>query len=586
MSTSTEPDPRRHRDQLIDRGRSLVGDTPPAAPIVRSSSAPPGFPSAIPVDTITFTDWSTYIHVPGVQVARVSNAADVVEVCNWAATAGYTVRPVGQGHNWSPILLARNTAHGAKIMLVDTTKLTASSIDTSDGNPLATFGTGITLEAASAYLAGLDNRGAAAAPGFAFPQLPAPGNLTLGGALAIGAHGTVVPCGAPGENVNLMSCLSNLITAFDAVVTNPDGSTPCTYAIRHFERSETDAAAFLVHLGRAFLTSVTLQVEPNFYLQLHCLFPDAADLFAAPGTPPNDDNPQFATLLDDYGRVEVLWFPYNVGTFVQCNRRQDYLIKPQVRGPYNFPWMNQVSWLENRLIAAALKAFPKSTPAFTGGEYYIAKGSEAGVVLNGTARDLEIYLKDSTLRVSLFGWALQLPRAEVQQVANQFFQQLTTMLSAYKAKSIYPINAAAEIRCTTVDRMQAVPWANAAPPPLGATRSVAPGDTSLDTVIWLNVGTITGTPGANEFYTELETWILDTWGSTKPDRLRPEWSKAWAYTADGPWTNTAVIERIRDTYNQAVYAPLDLTWVTTTLAGYDRANLFTSPLLDVLFSPG
>lgn len=134
--------------------------------------------------------------------------------------------------------------------------------------------------------------------------------------------------------------------------------------------------------------------------------------------------------------------------------------------------------------------------------------------------------------------------------------------------------------------MQAVPWANAAPPPLGATRSVAPGDTSLDTVIWLNVGTITGTPGANEFYTELETWILDTWGSTKPDRLRPEWSKAWAYTADGPWTNTAVIERIRDTYNQAVYAPLDLTWVTTTLAGYDRANLFTSPLLDVLFSPG
>ncbi|MEO6124286.1 MAG: hypothetical protein ABIR32_11305 [Ilumatobacteraceae bacterium] len=44
--------------------------------------------------------------------------------------------------------------------------------------------------------------------------------------------------------------------------------------------------------------------------------------------------------------------------------------------------------------------------------------------------------------------------------------------------------------------------------------------------------------------------------------------------------------RIRNTYNQPVYAPRDLAWVTTTLVGFDWAHLFTSPLLDSLFGPG
>ena len=50
--------------------------------------------------------------------------------------------------------------------------------------------------------------------------------------------------------------------------------------------TETDAAAFLVHLGRAFVTSVTLRVVPNYYLQLTWQFPKAADLFAPPSAGP------------------------------------------------------------------------------------------------------------------------------------------------------------------------------------------------------------------------------------------------------------------------------------------------------------
>jgi hypothetical protein len=525
-----------------------------------------------------------------VSVARVSSDADVAAVCNWAATSGYTVRAVGKSHNWSPILMAPGTPPNPNVMLVDTTNLDACSFAVAKVSgtdvPLATFGTGITISDATAYLETLDNGGTGAAPGYALPHMTAPGNLTLGGILAIGGHGTLVPSGT--NEPDLMGCLSNLIIGFDAVVTDPAGTTPNTYTVRHFDRTDTDAAAFLVHLGRAFVTAVTLRVVPNYYLQLTCLFPNAADLFASPPSSGPPDPGTFAALLDTYGRVEVLWFPYNLQTFVQCNQLQTTKIHPQVNHPYNYSWMNISSW-ESALIKAALFAAPAFTPLFTAGEYALANLNLAGTVLNGTARDLAIYLKDTTLRVTLFGWALQIPRAQVQQVASQFFTQVKSMLETQEGATPpqYPINAAMEIRCTTVDRQNALPVPSSSPPALAATHSVTPGDPTLDTVIWLNLGTITGTPGSNEFYTALETWLIQTWGTPQPQQpnlLRPEWSKAWAYTAAGPWTNAATIQTIRAMYNQPTpTAPLTLQWAKNTLAQYDAAHLFTNPLLDALF---
>lgn len=591
MASAKAPDPAAGRGWLYDLGAKYIGSEAPPAPIVKAVAPPNGFPKSVPVEVITFTDWSTYIVVPDVQVARVSNAEEVAAVCNWAAANGTTIRPVGEGHNWSPLVMAPDTSPNAPsnmdVMLVDTTKLTGCSFAMLGGVPTATFGTGITIDAATAYLEGLDNGQKDAAPGYALPQTTAPGNLTLGGILAIGGHGTIVPSRTDESDLtadlmtDLMGCLSNLILAFDAVVTDPLGADPHTYVVRHFDRADADAAAFLVHLGRAFLTSVTLRVVPNYYLQLSWKFPSAADLFAPPAEPPSAQS--FAGLLDECGRVEVLWFPYVPMTFVQCNKVQSTKIAPQVDGPYNYPWMNDIPAWGSELIRAALVHEPKLTPMFTLFEWGMSAYHQDGKPpLNGTARDLEIYLKDTTLRVTLFGWALQLPRADVQQAANQFYEQVSTMLQRARAAGNYPINAAMEIRCTTVDRVGALP-AGAAPPALAATHSVDHDNSALDTVIWLNLGTITGTPGANEFYTELESWIIATWGTQSPNRLRPEWSKAWAYTADGPWTNAATIEAIRDSYNQSPDGPSTFAWAAATLASYDGANLFTNPLLRKLF---
>ena len=569
------------RAWLVALGEVLLGARQPTPPVIARSTPPEGFPATVPIDRITFRDWSGFVDVPNVQIARVASDQDVADVCTWAAQAGYTVRAVGKGHNWSPILLSPTTPANAQVMLIDTTQLNATSFAVVNGVPSATFGTGITMNDATAYLETLDNNGTSPAKGYSLPHMPAPGGLTIGGVLAIGGHGTLVS--SSGEQLETAGCLSNLITSFDAVVTSPDGADNVRYTVRHFERADTDSAAFLVHLGRAFVTAVTINVVPNYSLQLHCLFPNASDLFAQPSEASiAESGSTFASMLDEYGRVEVLWFPYNLQAFVQCNMRQSAQTGQQVPGPYNYPWM-QISALENDAIRAALFEWPELTPVFGAVEFTIAETQQHGCVLNGTARDLELYLMDSTLRVSLFGWALQLPRADVQLVASQFYDKVKSMLEVGRSSWKYPINAALEIRCTTIDTHDALLPAGSPPPALSAAHSVAPNDATLDTVIWLNVGTMTATPGANEFYTELEQWMLNVWGSQTPNRLRPEWSKAWAYTNDGPWTNTAVIDSIRDSYNQPNGDSYTLKWAAATLSRYDASNIFTNPLLQSVF---
>jgi len=56
------------------------------------------------------------------------------------------------------------------------------------------------------------------------------------------------------------------------------------------------------------------------------------------------------------------------------------------------------------------------------------------VSLSGTARDLEIYLTSDTLRMGIFGYALQLPRSEVQRVVTEFYKAFSSLLQTYNSK--------------------------------------------------------------------------------------------------------------------------------------------------------
>ena len=90
-----------------------------------------------------------------------------------------------------------------------------------------------------------------------------------------------------------------------------------------------------------------MAVVPNYYLQVTNLYPALDVLFQPPS---GDSDPQsFSRLVQTYGRVEVIWFPFSDSfpftdvAWVKVWARQGREIQPQVPGPYNYPWTNDMS---------------------------------------------------------------------------------------------------------------------------------------------------------------------------------------------------------------------------------------------------
>ena len=172
---------------------------------------PPAFPSQIPLYRQSFKNWAGDLAVDDVWTCAPRSAAEVVEIVNWARNAGYKVRPRGMMHNWSPLTMAAGQQACAAVLLLDTTQhLTAISIDTRTSPCTVTAQTGITMQELLTRLE---------AAGLGLTATPAPGDLTLGGVLAIDGHGTAVP--ARGETRKLgqtYGSVSNLVLSLTAVV--------------------------------------------------------------------------------------------------------------------------------------------------------------------------------------------------------------------------------------------------------------------------------------------------------------------------------------------------------------------------------
>ncbi len=551
----------------------------PAAPETLEATAPPADPpTGLPFKPRTFQDWSEYTTVDEVLHHTADNGAAVAALCTEIAQKStWKVRALGHSHNWSPLIIPAGPP-APPVFLIDTGRLESTAPTTYGNGAAGTFGTGTTLENATAFLAGLDNHGASPAPGYSFLNMPTPGGLSLGGILAVGGHGTSVP-GSMAEP-GLMGCLSNLVVSFKAVVSDPAHPDEHVYTEQSFDRSHPEASAFLVHLGRAFLTEVTLAAVPNYYLQLTNLFPVMTAVMAPSASTPNS----LASLLDAHGRVEVIWFPNQPLAWVQCLTRQDRRIDPQVAGPYyDHNWMNSIPKQASETARDHMIQHPSLVLLTAPVEAADAWWNMDGYVANGTARDLEIYLKDTTLRMHACGYALHLQRKDVQAAANEFQGAFQKLLDRYQGQGMYPVNGPVEIRCTTIDRPGDLRINGAQPPALAATHSIDGKDSAFDTVLWLDVLTFPGTPSAWQFFAELENWMITTWHKRWPGRLRPEWSKGWAYTADGPWKNPTVIDWVHNVYNSAA-DDLTFDWAERTLAKYDSARIFTNSFLDTLFS--
>src|SRR5688572_11297863 len=177
-----------------------------------SCAAPVGFPANLTLYRQAYRNWAGDLRVDDIWTCAPATGADVVALANWAQTSGYRLRARGRMHGWCPLTVTAETTCQTPIVLVDTTQhLTAMQIVSAGPGPAVVRAqTGVMMEALLALLE---------TAGLGLTAVPAPGDLTLGGVLAIDAHGTAIPAlGETRKPGHTYGSLSNLILSITAVV--------------------------------------------------------------------------------------------------------------------------------------------------------------------------------------------------------------------------------------------------------------------------------------------------------------------------------------------------------------------------------
>jgi len=535
--------------------------------------APPGFPGSISLYQQAYQNWAGDIVVQGVWTAAPATSVDVVTIANWAYANGWRVRPKGMGHGWSPLILPEGST-GADYLLVDTTQhLTALSINKSGTPATVTAQAGVTMDTLLASLG---------AVGLGLTANPAPGDLTLGGVLAIGGHGTAIK--ANGETPlsgKTYGSVSNLVLSLTAVVWNPGTSQ---YQLRTFSRSDPGIKPLLVHVGRAFITDVTLQAGADVNLQCVSSWTvPQSTLFAAPA---NAGSQSFQNLVLSSGRVEVISFPFTTLPWLKVwnvAKNQPWFSN-KVSGPYNYAFANQVSSGESQFIAALLKGVTSGTPAFENAEM-AAVGT--GLIFENTgdiwgpSRYSTLYVKPTTLQVTANGYAILTNTGSIQQVVYDFYTYYSNLVSQYQAAGQYPMNGPLEFRVTGLDQTSDVVMSGAQQAQLSALRP-RPDQPNWNCAVWIDSLTIPGTPFADQFYTQLESWLLSHYTGSYAG-VRFEWSKGWAYSSSGGWSNTSILNStVPAMYTTGQAAGDGWSAALATLDTYDPHRIFAAPLHDVL----
>jgi len=535
--------------------------------------SPPGFPSSISLYQQAYQNWSGEIAIQNVWTAAPATSADVVTIANWAHANGWRVRPKGKGHGWSPLILPEGDS-GADYVLVDTTQhLTSLSIQTTGTPATVTAQTGVTMDTLLASLG---------AKGLGLTANPAPGDLTLGGVLAIGGHGSAIKSnGETALSGKTYGSVSNLVLSLTAVVWN---AATGQYQLRTFSRSDPGIKPLLVHVGRAFITDVTLQAGADVNLQCVSSWTvPQSTLFAAPASAGSQS---FQSMVLNSGRVEVISFPFTTLPWLKVwsiHPSQPWFSN-KVSGPYNYAFADGVSSGESAFIASLLKGDVSGTPAFENAEM-AAVGT--GLIFENTgniwgpSRYSTLYVKPTTLQVTANGYAILTNTGNIQRVVYEFYTYYSNLVNQYAANGQYPMNGPTEFRVTGLDQTSDVVMSGAQQAQLSALRP-RPDQPSWNCAVWIDALTIPGTPHADEFYTQLEAWLLSNYTGTYAG-VRFEWSKGWGYTTTSAWSNTTALgTTIPAMYSTGQAAGDGWSAALATLDSYDPNRIFAGPLHDQL----
>ncbi len=261
--------------------------------------------------------------------------------------------------------------------------------------------------------------------------------------------------------------MSNLLLSVRAVVWNPAQSQ---YVAQSFERSDPAILPLLVHLGRTFVTEVTLQVGANTRLRCQSFTSvPASKLFGAPGS----SSQTFDSYVEQSGRVETIWFPFTSAPWLKVwtVSPEKPLLSREVGSAYNYVFADVIPQTLSGLIKEILEGDVAMTPTFGEAELEIVTAGLLATLtadIWGWAKDLLLYVKPTTLRVTANGYAVLTGRSSIQQVIYDFITYYQSQSNAYQTDGNYPMNGPVEIRVSGLDDPSDVEIASATSPQLSA----------------------------------------------------------------------------------------------------------------------
>jgi FAD/FMN-containing dehydrogenase len=510
-----------------------------------------------------YLNWSKQVSGTHILTYSPKSVNELLNIVNWAWQNNFNVRVTGQQHNWSPLTIA-NGNNNSQVIFIDMSKyLTSVTINKTGESGTVTAQTGILME---------DLFTALEKKKLGYYAHPAPGDLTLGGVLCINGHGTCVP--AKNEkltNKGTWGTMSNNIVSLSAIVW--DAATR-RYTTKTFHRNDPEIAPFLTCVGRTIIYEVTMQVPRNKRLRCQSFINvPASELFAANTAA---GLRTFTHYLDQCGKVEAIWFPFTDKPWLKIwtETPQYPTVSKPVHGPYNYPFSDRIPIKLSDLIKLINNGCPEKTPDMGNLQMNLVKtglGATIAGDLWGWSKDLLLYVKPDTLRVTANGYAIITRRDNIQSVLYDFVSKYEEMVDAYQKRNSWPMNGPIEVRVTGLDRPEESMVNGAIAPALSAARPVDE-HPEWDVAIWLDILSMPDTPDANKFYNEMEQWIFSHYSGDYA-LTRVEWSKGWGYTDDATWENAQVINTIvPGTYK-------DWNNAIEILDKYDPHHVFTSPFM-------
>jgi len=545
---------------------------------------PPNFPTGIQLSIEAFNSQGNEINIAYTYLAVPKNSAEVLRIANWAYQSDYRLRPSGSQHTWSPMIFGTrdNGADCPKVILLDTTNhFTSMILNPPDiGNPdlhSVSVGTGVKLRQLLDFLE---------TKGLGLYSTPAIGAPTVGGMLALSAHGTGVGSGILDRMSSGHSAgsFSNLV--MDMTIVAWDNSSS-SYTLKRIHRSEEEAKVFLTSFGRTFITSVTLRVGKNQNLRTQItFFVTSSELFAHPDDV-SETTRTISKFVETYGRVTLNNLPPSDLFWAQTIHNQP--IKPPKSRRALWPLsVNQGAVIPfTKSADNLLHSATSNIPHF--GRIFSVVGTALVTLVARLTRSIDIwgpsknhfiYGRSDIPRGTANSFIIVTSRNNLQFVAHTMRRHFNGLWKEYLGNNEYPTPGILDFRVTGLDdpRFIQVPGAES---PSFSPLSPVPGYPDFDIAIWMDTSGYTDTPRLYEFLVRLQSLLYrDLHG--RYGIIRAEWSKGWAFTQDGAWRNSTILQHYARTFSSSDQLQ-EWNWAVRTLQKHDPFNIFSNSFLDELF---